>query len=283
MASLMGRVEGTAEGAVLIVSTDNVRVARRFYTLVKHAFDISARLDVIDHEKDASVHSYNIVIGAGRDTERVLESSKLMVSGGALECASGIVSPILIGNECCKRAFLRAAFLCVGSVSDPEKSYHFEMVCDTMEQASQLKGVTSSLSVTSGITRRKNRHVLYVKESDSIVDLLNLMGASTSLMNMENVRILKDMRNRVNRRVNCETANLGKTVDAASRQISCIERLRDTGALDGLTPTLVEMAYLRLSNPDASLKELGLMCDPPLGRSGVNHRLKKLEELADEL
>ena len=189
---------------------------------------------------------------------------------------------LLIQNECCKRAYLRGAFLCAGSMSDPEKFYHFEIVCDTIDKAAQLKEIFGSFSVDAGITERKNRFVVYVKEANDIVDLLNLMGAHISLMNMENVRILKDMRNRVNRRVNCETANLTKTVDAAVRQTADIKLLAETGVLSGLSPSLREAAALRLENPEASLKELGAMCDPPVSRAGMNHRLARLSKIAEE-
>ncbi|MBO5281608.1 MAG: DNA-binding protein WhiA, partial [Lachnospiraceae bacterium] len=130
---------------------------------------------------------------------------------------------------------------------------------------------------------RKKYYVVYIKEGEGIVDLLNVMGAHVSLMNLENLRILKEMRNSINRRVNCETANITKTVNAAGRQIEDILYLREHYGLKKLSPGLREMAEVRLEYPDAPLKELGEYLDPPVGKSGVNHRLRKLSELAEQL
>lgn len=190
---------------------------------------------------------------------------------------------LLVQRTCCKRAFIRGAFMAAGSISNPSKSYHFEIVCRSMEQAVQLKELMGSFEADAKIVERKERYVVYLKEGSQIVDMLNVMEAYVSLMNLENVRILKEMRNSVNRKVNCETANINKTVSAAVRQLEDIRRIRDTIGFDELPAPLSEMARLRLEHPDASLKELGTYADPPVGKSGVNHRLRKLSAIAEKL
>lgn len=193
------------------------------------------------------------------------------------------VSQLVLKSICCKRAFLRGAFLSIGSMSNPEKGYHLEFVCDELEQAQQLQEIMALFDVEGKIVARKKYQVLYVKESEGIVELLNVMGAHVALMNLENLRILKDMRNSINRRVNCETANINKTVNAATKQIEDIQYIRDHYGFENLTEQLREMAQVRLEYPDASLKELGEYLEPKVGKSGVNHRLRKLGELADKL
>ena len=167
-------------------------------------------------------------------------------------------------------------------MSDPKKSYHFEIVCSLSEAAEKIREVICSFGLDAKIVRRKNSYVVYLKEGSQIVDILNVMEAHVALMELENVRILKEMRNSVNRKVNCETANINKTVSAAVKQIEDITYLRDTVGFDHLPDNLVEAAVARLENPDATLKELGEALDPPVGKSGINHRLRRLSEMADK-
>lgn len=193
------------------------------------------------------------------------------------------VSQLLIKKSCCQRAFLRGAFLAIGSISDPKKGYHMEFVCTSKPKAEQLQKVIQGFDIEAKIVLRKKYHVVYIKEGAGIVDLLNVMEAHVALMDLENLRILKEMRNSINRRVNCETANISKTVNAASRQIEDIEYLRDHYGFHMLPDGLREMAQVRLEYPDAPLKELGEYLNPPVGKSGVNHRLRKLSELAEKI
>lgn len=193
------------------------------------------------------------------------------------------VKGLLIQQSCCKRAYIRGAFLAGGSISDPNKSYHFEIVCRSIPQAEQLRDVINSFDMDAKIVARKKYQVVYLKEGSQIVDILNIMEAHVALMNLENVRILKEMRNSVNRKVNCETANISKTVNAAVKQLADIEYIRETAGLSYLPENLKEMALLRLEYPDAPLAELGTYLNPPVGKSGVNHRLRRISEMADSL
>ena len=194
-----------------------------------------------------------------------------------------LVNPLLIKSFCCKRAFLRGAFLSVGSMSNPEKAYHLEYVCVDTQQAAQLIDILLVYGIHAKTVVRKKYQVVYIKESEEIVELLNVIGAHISLMKLENLRIFKDMRNSINRRVNCETANITKTVKAATKQIADIQYIKEHYGFDNLKDNLRQVAELRLEYPDAALKELGEYLSPPVGKSGVNHRLRKLSELAEKL
>ena len=193
------------------------------------------------------------------------------------------VNSLLIKNSCCARAFLRGVFLCAGSMSDPEKSYHLEFVCNSPEQAEQLKDIIQEFQIEAKVIKRKKYYIVYLKEGSGIVDLLNVMGAHVSLMNLENLRIVKEMRNSINRRVNCEAANITKTVNAASKQIEDILLIQKQYGFENLPDNLRQMAEIRLEYPEAPLKELGEYLEPPVGKSGVNHRLRKLSEIAEHM
>lgn len=237
--------------------TENETVSRKGFTLLKKTYNINTDVEI------------------GEEQMREIFST--------LGDLDEPVSPLLIKNSCCQRAFLRGAFLSVGSLSDPSKGYHLEFVCTDEKKAGQLQSVLQGFGIDGKIVLRKKYHVVYLKEGESIVDLLNVCEAHVALMEFENLRILKEMRNSINRRVNCEAANITKTVNAATRQIEDIEYIRDHGGLQRLPQNLREMAEVRLEYPEASLKELGECLEPPVGKSGVNHRLRKLSEFAEKL
>lgn len=264
------------------VHTENKAVARKVFTLIKKTFNIESDISIRRNIQKQSV-SYSVVVKQHQDALRVLQAVKLIDEhlDGFEEVR--IVNPIVVQQTCCKRAFIRGAFLAAGSMSDPKKAYHFEIVCAAEPMAEQIRELMSSFSMDAKIVQRKKSYVVYLKEGSQIVDILNIMEAHVSLMELENVRILKEMRNTVNRKVNCETANLNKTVSAAVKQLEDITYLRDTIGLEKLSEGLEEVALARLSHPDASLKELGALLSPPVGKSGVNHRLRKLGDLVEKV
>lgn len=186
----------------------------------------------------------------------------------------------LLWKPCCRSAFLRGVFLAAGSITDPEKSYHFEIIARSYEQAKQIIEVMATFSITGKVIERQEKHVIYLKESGQISDMLAAMGASVSMMDFENIRVKKSLHNNVNRKVNCETANIGKMVDAAVREINDIKLIEETFGFDHLSPKLRETALLRLEHPEMPLKELGEMHNPPVGKSGVNHRLRRIGKIA---
>ncbi|MDD4296615.1 MAG: DNA-binding protein WhiA [Ruminiclostridium sp.] len=186
-----------------------------------------------------------------------------------------------ITDRCCMRAYIRGGFLAVGSITSPEKAYHLELSFANKKIALEYMSFMELFDLKPKHLTRKGYEIVYMKEGQDIVDFLNVIGAHQALMNMENVRILKDMRNQVNRIVNCETANLGKTVNASLKQVEYIKTIENTIGIENLPAGLKEIARLRLEFPEASLSELGSMLTPTLGKSGVNHRLRKLEKIAE--
>ena len=279
--SLCGKIVITENDRYCVkIQTENLAVARKYFTLLRKTFNIRAEVSV---RKSRGVRFYSVIVAKDQEARRLLgETCLLDEDGNISECMSPMHHRLLKQN-CCRRAFIRGAFLAVGSVSDPEKSYHFEIVCAAPEKARQLQELLASYDVDAKTVLRKRHYVVYIKEGSQIVELLALMGAHISLMQLENVRIVKEMRNSVNRKVNCETANLNKTVSAAVRQAEDIRYIQERIGLDKLPVDLEETARLRLEHTEASLKELGDMLSPKVGKSGVNHRLRKLSQIADDL
>jgi len=181
-----------------------------------------------------------------------------------------------------KRAYLKGAFIASGSISDPERTYHMEFVVQDESFGDSLLELLHAFDVPAKMILRKNSYVIYLKDSEHIITTLNIIGAHNALLAIENVKIVKGMRNKVNRVVNCETANLSKTVAASYRQVACIEKIKAKGLYERLPADLQQLAQLRLHHQEASLKELGQMMRPNMGKSAVNHRLKKLMEWAEE-
>jgi hypothetical protein len=186
-------------------------------------------------------------------------------------------------KKCCRRAYLRGAFLSRGSITNPERTYHLEISTEQTLLAEKILAIMASLNLEAGITQRKGSLVTYMKDGQQIVNLLNLMGAHSSLLHFENVRVMKDMRNQINRLVNCETANVDKTVKAAMEQLEDIRLIDEIIGLEELSPKLQEVAKVRLANPYASLQELGELMLPKMSKSGVNYRIRQIREKAREL
>ncbi|MCI5538186.1 MAG: DNA-binding protein WhiA [Oscillospiraceae bacterium] len=188
-----------------------------------------------------------------------------------------------IENECCFGAFIRGVFLVCGIVTDPSKEYHLEFDVSIRSKCTQLKQAFKRFPVTPKTAQRNGGYILYFKDSEQIADILALCGASTSMMALIGEKILKDVRNQVNRKVNCENANLQKVCNAASNQISAIRKIYKLKGKEYLPEHLRQIADLRIENPEMTLNELGKSLPEPLTRSGVNHRLKKIEQIANEL
>lgn len=281
--SMCGRISiDSREKYSIKVRTENISVARKCFTLLKKTFNIEAETFVTRNKMNDNI-SYTVMIKQHENAMKVLQASKLIDQNGEIAEELSTVKNMVIQHGCCKRAFIRGAFLAAGSVSNPEKSYHIEIVCATGKKAEQLREIINSFGLDAKVIIRKRSYVVYLKEGSQIVDLLNVMEATVALMEMENIRILKEMRNSVNRKVNCETANINKTVSAAVKQTEDIRYIRDNMGLWKLPEGLQEIAELRLEYPNATLKELGELLSTPLGKSGVNHRLRKLNEIAERL
>lgn len=269
---------------VIGISTENKTISIKCFTLLKKTFNIYASVSVRKHSRQSKNLIYEIRIEDWKKANEILMALKLYDDvSKSYDSAQCVTNSILLKKDCCRRAYIRGVYLAAGSMSNPEKGYHLEFVCDRKEQASNLIKILQDFGIEAKEVLRKKYHVVYMKDGETIVDLLNIMGAHVALMELENTRIYKEMRNSINRRVNCEAANITKTVNAAARQVEDILYIRDHMGLQKLPGNLKEMAQLRLEYPEATLKELSELLDPPVGKSGVNHRLRKLSELAERL
>lgn len=275
--------QGENKESALVINAENEVIVKKCFTLLRKTFNIETSACKNDGKTGILSEQTAIRITDSELVWNIFRTLKLVGDNDVFYGFDEPVNPILIKNSCCRRAYLRGVFLCVGSMSDPVKGYHLELVTDNERKAFQIQQIIREFELDAKIIRRKKYFVVYLKEGSNIVDFLNICEAHVSLMQFENERIVKEMRNSINRRVNCETANISKTVNAAAKQISDIRKIRDTIGFSNLPQNLREMAMVRLEYPEASLKELGGYLVPPVGKSGVNHRLRKLSEIADEI
>lgn len=274
------QISGQKKLSINIV-TENAAVARKIFKLLKDLYGIFTEILVRRKVRLRKNNVYMVRIPPQNGIEQIFRALGI-AEGGFAFSEEGIHKELII-KDCCRRAYLRGAFLGGGSVNNPEGTYHLEIITDNPHHAQDLAELMQHFGLPAKVSPRKNWYVVYLKGSEQIVECLNHMGAHSALLDFENARIYKDMRNQVNRLVNCETANLNKTVSAAVRQLENIKFLADTLGLDKLPKPLREAAELRLENPDVSLKELGELWEPPVGKSGVNHRMRKIDRLAEKL
>lgn len=265
-------------------STENAAIARRIFSLVKDLYNIQTEVMVRRNKQLKKNNNYVVFIDHSNKAEEILRDTGVLdVDSDGSYAISYSIPEELIKERRCKRAYIRGAFLGGGSVSNPEKTYHLEFVTNSEEHSRGLCDLINSFGLTAKIVLRKDNYIVYLKEGEQIVDLLNIIQAHNALLKLEDIRILKEMRNNINRVVNCETANLAKTINASIRQITNIEYIDSVMGIRNLPENLIDIANLRLENRDASLKELGELLSPQIGKSGVNHRLRKLDEIADDL
>ena len=261
---------GHLETNGISLSTENSVIAKYFYALT---------LEIFARAPDVSIMTPMQVSG-GR---RVFMCSIFGNEPSIRAATNELLDEYLLSRECCKRAYIRGAFIVSGSLSDPEKYYHLEFVNQDKAAISLLRETIAHFAINMGVTLRKGAHVLYVKDGESIALLLSIMGAHKSLMEFENVRIVKDVRNNINRKVNFETANLSKTVNAAVSQEADIKYILENGESGLFSRSLTDVAKLRMQYPTASLKEIGEMLSPQISKSAVNHRLRKISAIAEKL
>jgi len=277
---IAGLVKTVSSSEVYLkISTENAAFARRVFLLLKVLYGVNAEISVRRSKKLKKHVMYILVLTSSIGLKKILSDANIeYVSASEVRYLPYETDA---KKRCCKKAYLKGAFLAAGSMSDPEKTYHLEIISHQNALAKEVNDLITFFNLNAKVIKRKGYYVAYLKEGENIVDFLNIIGAHGALLELENVRILKEMRNNVNRIVNCETANLQKTVDASIRQVDNIKYIRDNLGFDNLPENLRQIAELRLEYSDASLKELGEMLSPSLGKSGVNHRLRKLDEIAE--
>ena len=268
----------------LVVTTENPAVARHFKKLIKEYFQVDTELEVEECPPPKKGHQYSLSIGPEMRSEQILrETGILLVREGNNYISDGIYSD-LIRTKCCKKSYLRGIFMGAGTMNDPENSYHLEFVCNSMNLANDLKKLINGfVDLTAKVVERKGQYVVYMKKAEYISDTLALMGAHTQVLEFENVRLKKELMNETVRITNCDAANTDRTLDASQRQIENIRKIERTKGLDYLPEKLKQAALMRLEYPEASLVQLGEMMDPPMKKSGINNRFRKIEEIANKL
>ncbi|MFC5651967.1 DNA-binding protein WhiA [Paenibacillus solisilvae] len=274
-----GSVSVSSRKIILDISTENAAIARRIYSLIKKRFDVHTELLVRKKMRLKKNNVYIVRIPA--KVQEILSELKIVSEGFMFNQG---IDKDMIRKPCCKRSYLRGAFLAGGSVNNPEgSSYHLEISTMYEEHCKSLVDLANRFDLNARCIERKKGFIFYMKEGEKIIELLSIIGAHQALFKFEDVRIMRDMRNSVNRIVNCETANLNKTIGAAVRQIDNIKLLQREVGLESLPDRLREVAEVRLLHPDMNLTEVGEMLKGKVSKSGVNHRLRKIDELAEKL
>lgn len=274
----LGLIKKTSDNMnKLYVSTESTRFALKYFTLLKKAFNIEDNVSLVQ----TSIRDQNEILELNLDLmpTRMKEMIGFEENGFDLT----VLENMVLHKKCCKRAFLRSVFIVGGSVADPQKSYYFEISTASLEQAGMIQRLIQSFGPAAKIIRRKAHFVVYLQDKESILDMVSIMESSRVLMDMENLCIIKEVRNNANRQTNCDNANIKRMVGAAQKQVEDIRYIVEVHGVGVLPENLREIAVVRLENQDLSLGALGELMDPPLGKSGVNHRLRKLSEMAEKL
>lgn len=274
-----GRLKKQNGTYTFFVVTENAKVAKRIYDLIKYVFGIVSKIRI---NKNKSV-SYSVCVIGDKDILRMLKTLDLIPESATIDKILGITLNLeLMHKKCCKKAFVRGAFIAAGAIINPEKNYHLEFVTHRCRLHRQFSELLRTFGIEPKTVVRKSNYVVYFKNSEDIGDILAMTGASNAVLEYHNTRIVKDIRNHVNRQQNCDMANLEKTLSASSRQREAIELLMSKGLFEKLPDQLKQVAELRLENTEISLAELGKMLTPPIGKSGINHRMRKIMEFAEK-
>jgi len=263
----------------IILETENIWLAKRFWQLLSMDFNIRCGINILrrSHRKLIGLTVYG-----GAAIEKVLNAAG-MAKPGETGINRSRIGPLLVNSFCCRRAFIRGAFLSCGSLTHPKSAYHTEFVTVNKNVGDEIKWLLEEFGLNPKTTVRNDRYVVYFKDSGEIADVLNITGAHLALMEFENSKILKEVNNEINRIANCEASNANKTAEAAVRQTEDILLISEKMGLGKLPPHLREAAEIKLDNPEISMKDIGLMMEPPVGKSGINHRFRKISGIAEGL
>lgn len=275
-----GALSFSQKRMIVDITTENAAIARKIYSSVKDVYGITAELLV---RKKMRLKKNNVyVVRITNQVKEILEDLEIVSENFEINRS---ISSDIVKRSCCKRSYLRGSFLAGGSVNHPDSSsYHLEIFTNYEEHGRALIELIKHFHIQAKLIERKKGYVLYIKEGEKITQFLNIIGAHQALFQFEDARIMKDMRNSVNRLVNCETANLNKTVVASMRQLENIMLIEERMGLDQLPEKLREIALIRKQHPDVNLKELGeLLPSGKVSKSGINHRFRKIDEIAEKL
>lgn len=275
-----GKLKKTDGKYILSFVTENPRIARRIYSLLKGTLMVNSRIRI--RKNACSTSYYDVAVDNEQDIECIFRSLYLIGKNDSLDKFINYhIDGKLTSTSEGARSVIRGAFLAGGSVMNPQKTYHLEFTTSRFGVANDFMSLLEEMGIPAKYVMRKSKSVMYYKNSEDITDVLTVLGSVNALMEYHNAKIVKEMRNNINRTVNCETANLNKTVDASVEQVKCIQKLIDNGKFNSLPENLKEIANLRMQYREHSLKELGQMLSVPIGKSGVNHRLRKIMDIAN--
>lgn len=270
IAGFCGLVSFEEGKQIFKMRTENAAIARRAFSLIKELYGIKAEIKTAK-----KIHS--IIVEKGYES---MLSELGYMTGGVVKFYA---DPFVMHDDCCKTAFLAGAFLGGGYVKTPKNGYHFEIKTHYRDLSRDLCDIINEVGFEAKSVIRKSEYVVYIKQSDAICDILGYLGATDAMLELCNVKILKDVRNNITRKVNCDTANITKAADAAAVQLNAINVIKSKIGLEAIPESLEQVARLRIEYPEANLTELGNMLVPPISKSGVNHRLKKIMKMAEEL
>jgi len=264
----------------LSITVEGASLARYLFRLLKKVSGVTPH--ILLRKENRLGHSYFMVrLSDVYRLKKLLNALKIKQGSGWRITPPAPSPPVLA--RCCRRSYLRGAFLAAGSLNSPHSSYHLEIFSEYEVYSRTVKSLMDNFKLEGSLRQRKNGYYTYLKKADSIMEFLRIIGAHPALLQMENQRVLKSMRNQVNRMVNCETANLDKSLQAAQHQLAIIQKIDTLMGLENLAAPIREAAELRRYHPEASLKELGEMLEPPVGKSGMNHRFRKMSRLCKQL
>ncbi|NLD19193.1 MAG: DNA-binding protein WhiA [Clostridiales bacterium] len=268
----------------IVMTTTNPAVARHYKTLIRTYFSIDTEVEVGRSTALKKSNEYTLSIGADSLSEQILrETGILMVKEGMNVISDGIYDG-LIKSKCCRRAYLRGAFLAAGTINDPEKVCHFEINAGTENLAKELRRLMNTFTdINAKIVARRKGYGVYLKKNEQVRDALGIMEAGGMFLKFDNAMMMKELRGKSQRGANLDNANIDKALRAAEAQIGWIKKIEVKKGLDYLSPKLRETAKMRLQHPELGIAELGQMMEPPLKKSGINNRLRRIEEIANTL
>lgn len=273
----------------IVASTENAAIARHYKKLIKEYFDSNSNLEVgnsqMPGKSNLKGHNrYYLRIEPDQKSSQILrETGMMLVREGSDFFSDGIYMP-LVKSKCCKKSYLRGVFLGCGTMSNPKNSYHLEFVLESEQTANDLRKVIGSFDdLSANITKRKNDSIVYIKKASYISDMLGILGADDAVLKFEDIRIGKEAHGDAQRLLNCDSANVDRTLTASEQQIGYIKVIEENEGLEWLSVPLFEVAQLRLSHPEASLSEIGELLNPPIRKPGVSKRFAKLKQIAEEI
>ena len=266
------------------MSTPNLAVVRHYKQLIKEYFSVDVSIEMGQGSGIEKNNLYTITLGPEENSEQILREVGILMVREGMNSISDEIYDGIIRTKCCRKSFLRGAFLAAGTVSNPEKGYHYEIFTSSERIAKDIRRICNSFTdITAKVVARKRGYGIYIKAREQVRDMLGIMGASNQFFEFDNVMMMKDLMSQTRRENNLDNANIDKALRTAEHQIECIKRIEAYQGLDSLSPKLREAALARLEHPELGIQDLGSIMNPPLSKSGINNRLRIITEIAENL